>query len=193
MSSREYILNTIRSSPTHSKEALQDVAIQGITFSDKTEAFRNNLELVGGKLIICEKTKQPADIVTQLFPEPKNILSLDESISGDVDIHNIAHAKDLENLEVTIVKGECGVAENGAIWIDGINLKFRSSLFICQHLVIILDESSIVNNLHEAYDIVNLNDNDYSLFISGPSKTADIEQSLVIGAHGPRSCTVILT
>ncbi len=46
--------------------------------------------------------------------------------------------------------------------------------------------------MHEAMlEIENFNEG-YGVFISGPSKTADIEQSLVIGAQGPLSLTVFL-
>jgi L-lactate dehydrogenase complex protein LldG len=46
--------------------------------------------------------------------------------------------------------------------------------------------------MHEACARVAAGPKEYGLFIAGPSKTADIEQALVIGAHGARSCTVFV-
>jgi L-lactate dehydrogenase complex protein LldG len=47
--------------------------------------------------------------------------------------------------------------------------------------------------MHEAYNRVGNNDYVFGVFISGPSQTADIEQALVIGAHGTMPLTIILT
>jgi len=63
--------------------------------------------------------------------------------------------------------------------------------FLPQHLSIVLPSSQIVHNMHEAYAKAEPQKHAFSGFISGPSKTADIEQSLVIGAHGARSLTVL--
>jgi L-lactate dehydrogenase complex protein LldG len=45
--------------------------------------------------------------------------------------------------------------------------------------------------MHAAYEELGKVKSSFGLFLSGPSKTADIEQSLVIGAHGARSLTVV--
>ncbi len=64
--------------------------------------------------------------------------------------------------------------------------------FITQHLVVLLDESSLVGNMTEAYQKIDIDQDGFGVFIAGPSKTADIEQSLVIGAQGARSFMVII-
>jgi L-lactate dehydrogenase complex protein LldG len=46
--------------------------------------------------------------------------------------------------------------------------------------------------MHEAYRRIKFNDYGYGTFISGPSKTADIAQVLVMGAQAARSATVLL-
>jgi L-lactate dehydrogenase complex protein LldG len=66
----------------------------------------------------------------------------------------------------------------------------RVAPFICQHLVI--NVSKIVPNMHAAYAELKKPNSSFGLFLAGPSKTADIEQSLVIGAHGARSLTVVI-
>jgi L-lactate dehydrogenase complex protein LldG len=99
---------------------------------------------------------------------------------------------ELADLEVAVIQGQFGVAENGAIWLTDADLGLRALPFITEHLVIVLSEDSLVSNMHEAYKRIGEQHSGFGLFIAGPSKTADIEQSLVIGAHGARSLRVVL-
>jgi hypothetical protein len=85
-----------------------------------------------------------------------------------------------------------GVAENGAVWLPGSRVSDRAALFLATHVVVVLDRSAIVDDLHSAYARINVASDAFGVFMAGPSKTADIEQSLVIGAHGPRSLTIVL-
>ena len=63
-------------------------------------------------------------------------------------------------------------------------------LFISECLVIILDRKDIVGNMHQAYE--KITNPGYGCFISGPSKTADIAQALVMGAQAARSVLVLI-
>jgi L-lactate dehydrogenase complex protein LldG len=96
----------------------------------------------------------------------------------------------LAEVEVLEIDGEFGVAENGAIWLSEDAFPHRVAPFICQHLVI--NVSAIVPTMHAAYARLGEVKSGFGLFLAGPSKTADIEQSLVIGAHGARSLTVVI-
>ncbi|MBN3522008.1 LUD domain-containing protein [Algoriphagus lutimaris] len=99
---------------------------------------------------------------------------------------------DLNDLDLAIIDGQLGVAENAAIWLEDENLGLRAVPFITQHLVIVLEKSKLVGNMHEAYSLIGSHYSGFGVFIAGPSKTADIEQSLVIGAHGAKSLRVVL-
>lgn len=102
------------------------------------------------------------------------------------------HASEFSDLDLAILEGQIGTAENGAIWLDDSNLDLRAIPFITQHLIIVLEKKNLVENLHQAYDKLENNKSGFGVFIAGPSKTADIEQSLVIGAHGAMSLSVVL-
>ncbi|RMF38130.1 MAG: hypothetical protein D6753_16315, partial [Planctomycetota bacterium] len=71
-------------------------------------------------------------------------------------------------------------------------LKHRVIFFITQYLVLVVPKDQIVHNMHQAYARIDAPRPGFGLFLSGPSKTADIEQSLVIGAHGCRQLQVFL-
>jgi L-lactate dehydrogenase complex protein LldG len=103
-----------------------------------------------------------------------------------VDVHSFS------KLDLAILKGQFGVAENGAIWLDDSELRLRAIPFITEHLVIVISRDSLVATMHQAYDRIGDQHSGFGLFIAGPSKTADIEQSLVIGAHGAKSLMVVL-
>ena len=104
----------------------------------------------------------------------------------------MADAQALNGTDVGVVRGQIGVAENGCVWIPQ-SMKQKAVCFICEYLVIVLPKSGIVNNMHEAYARIEMPATGLGTFISGPSKTADIEQALVMGAQAARGVTVVIT
>ena len=111
----------------------------------------------------------------------------------NVDWPAVADPHQLEPVEFAISAGQFGVAENGAIWLTDRGVPHRAIFFIVQHLALVISAESIVDNMHQAYQRIAFPGAEFGVFIAGPSKTADIEQSLVLGAHGPRSLTVFCT
>lgn len=112
---------------------------------------------------------------------------------SSLDLDSVAAPQDLRDLEVAVVGGAPAVAENGAVWIPGSRLgRHRAVFVVCEHLVLVVRAEDVVHTMHEAYDRIRLERPGWGTFVSGPSKTADIEQSLVIGAHGARSCAVVV-
>ena len=116
---------------------------------------------------------------------------------SNVTLDDVDDPHDLEDVDFAILPGEFGVAENGAVWLTDAALKHRAICFIPQHVALVIRAGAdpndvLVDNMHDAYKRLSFDGPGFGLFMSGPSKTADIEQSLVIGAHGPRSLTVFV-
>lgn len=194
MTSKEKILNKIKEN-----NVVPDVELPssyenfGITFEDKFERFSTMLESVGGKALVIDK-KDLDQTVKDLYKDEKVIASnVDGFTLGNFDSNEQEDPHNLRDIDLAVVKGNFAVAENGAIWMKNEENRHRSLYFIAQNIVIVIDEKDIINNMHEAYQKINFENVGYGVFISGPSKTADIEQSLVIGAHGPKSGYVIFT
>ncbi len=191
--SREDILNRIKKS----KPAIVDLPEIDLNDfkvdSDKIIDFISNVESTGGKAIQVKDRIEIISNIKKVFTDAKEIISAVEGIDlSNINVSNILSAKELDKLDVAILQGQFGIAENGAVWLSDKNFPLRSIPFICANLIIVLDKNNIFENMHEAMlEIENFNEG-YGVFISGPSKTADIEQSLVIGAQGPLSHTVFL-
>ena len=131
--------------------------------------------------------------IQQLQQEGKMVLSvIDNLIETEQEQLSKKSAADLANLDYAFIKGQYAVTENGAIWVSDKNIYNRLIPFICKHLVIVIDAAHILTDMHQAYAAINIREDGYGVFIAGPSKTADIEQSLVIGAHGPLSLKVYI-
>jgi L-lactate dehydrogenase complex protein LldG len=191
MSSKESILNSIRQNNKVQEVALPNIENFGITFENKIEQFSQMIQTVGGKALQCEQ-EELNRVIESLYPEAIFISSnVPQCSLGTIKENEVQTPHELKNLDLAIVKGEFAVAENGAVWIKNSNNKHRALYFIANNIVIIVSKDDIVNNMHEAYERIEFENVGYGVFISGPSKTADIEQSLVIGAHGPKSGYVI--
>lgn len=191
MSSRSDILTAIKMNrPAHAP--LPEIP----SFSgneDKTGLFVKMMETVGGTAV---QVNNKQDINTRLKElQQKNIRLINtiEDLGGyNIHAYKKANATELEAVDTVFIKGRVGVAENGAIWISEKDMVNRLFPFICRHLVLVIEAKDIVLNMHEAYDRIQADEDGYGVFIAGPSKTADIEQSLVIGAHGPLGLQVFI-
>lgn len=191
MTSKELILGKIRANNVVPQASLPEYDNFGITYDDKFAQFAKIIKTVGGEAIETTKEKLD-DIIFSLFDEEKVIVSnVEESKLGNFIANDEEDPHNLKHIDLAIVKGEFAVAENGAVWLKNPNNRHRSLYFIAQHIVIVVKKSDMLNNLHEAYERISFDDSGYGVFVSGPSKTADIEQTLVIGAHGPKSGYVI--
>lgn len=190
MSSKEVILAAIgRNKPSPS--ILPDL-FSLPSSGNLVEKYTQSITLNGGTAIEVDSLEEVNAYIKENFMEGLQIVSNVEEVPGNIELSSITEPHDLETVELAVVRGQLGTAENAAVWVTEKDLVHRVLPFIAQHLIILLEKTNLVDNMHDAYQKIDAWETGYGVFIAGPSKTADIEQSLVIGAHGPRSLTVFL-
>ena len=188
---KEELLKKLRVQ-THEQYDMPDMTIKGIKYTDTLAQFKTMTEAMGGKVVEAKKTDDLNLLIRNLYSDAKVFASnLPYVTMAQLNPDNVAGAQDLNGTDVGIVEGEVGVAENACVWIPQ-TMKERAVCFISEYLVVILDKANIVDNMHEAYSRITMPEYGFGTFISGPSKTADIEQALVMGAQAARGVTVIL-
>lgn len=190
--SRESILTAIK----NNKPALVDLPIIDIKavikYDDVVAQFKATLESIGGIAIEINAVENLQSEINQERAAGNYIANTIPAL-GEVDVNlSTLTAIELEAVHKSFLQATIGVAENGSVWLYEYQMVNRLLPFICQHLVIVLEKKNIVATMHHAYQNINAAKEGFGLFLAGPSKTADIEQSLVIGAHGARSLVVYL-
>jgi L-lactate dehydrogenase complex protein LldG len=163
---------------------------------DLVADFARALEAAGGR---CAHAVDAGGVEAELAADPayrragRVYAALPGVARANVGEAELAEARRGGALDYAVVPGRLGVAESGAVWVDGVALADRAALWLAEHLAIVLPAAALVDHLHAAYARLRFDGAGFGVFVAGPSKTADIEQSLVIGAQGPRSTLVILT
>jgi len=194
MNAKEKILAAIRrQSPA--RPPLPSLDGDWIAYPDAHEQFAAALQSVGGQVVQATSFVDLPGVIHQLPPmeqAAKIVCTVPGLPLGNCVLDDVPDPHELADVDVAIVAGRFAVAENGAVWVEAGRLRHRAVCFICQHLVLVVPQDQVVHNMHQAYQRLAFAEPGYGVFISGPSKTADIEQSLVIGAHGARSLTVAL-
>ena len=194
MASKEDILKKYRSNIREQFDMPDLSDIQAVTYPNPLLQFMNMTKSVGGNAIEVEAGRDVNELIRELFPDAKEIASnLPEITIATRNPDDVGRARDLNGTDVGIIRGKFGVAENACVWIPQ-TMKEKAVCFISENLIILLPKSQIVNNMHEAYKCIEFDKeyDGYGTFISGPSKTADIAQVLVMGAQAARSATILL-
>lgn len=191
MTGKEIILERIRQNKPREKP-LPESFSKGrviLTSDQLIVRFSKNLEKAGAELVECENEEEINNLLTANFED--NLIDL-RNPETKTNYAIAVSKEELGKTQALVIEGQFGVAENGAIWIDETNFPDRLLPFITEKLVVILNRGNIVSDMREAYRKVNLTNTGFGVFISGPSKTADIEQSLVYGAHGAKTMSILI-
>ena len=192
MSKKEDILSKYRNNIKQKFDMPRLDDIEGITYPDPLVQFISMTQSVGGKVVELEPGQDINALIKELYPDAKEIASnLPEVTIATRNPDTIGSPQALNGTDVGVIRGVFGVAENACVWIPQ-TMEEKAMCFISENLIILLKKTEIVNNMHEAYKRISFNDYGYGTFISGPSKTADIAQVLVMGAQAARSATVVL-
>lgn len=196
MSSREEILAALRQNTRETYDKPDLSQLKPITYADPVAEFiKKTTTTAGARLIEMKDGDELYNIVREAYPEAKVIASNLPGIQAQLN-PDTATVEELEKADVGVIRGEIGVAENACIWIPQ-TMKERAVCFASEQLVIVIRRDAIVNNMHEAYARIAASQEyfkeyKFGTFISGPSKTADIEGALVYGAQAARGVTVVL-
>ncbi len=195
MAARDQILSDLRRNarPGAPRPVVDGV---GAKFPDLPARLGEAVTAVGGTLVRVPDLAA-ADAALRALPihrDARRIASLVPGVgAASFDPATIQDPHELEGLDLSILPGALAVAENGAVWIEGAKLPHHALVVIPEHVALVVNVADIVPDLHAAYARLDLAGRPrWGLFMAGPSKTADIEQSLVIGAHGARSLIVLL-
>jgi L-lactate dehydrogenase complex protein LldG len=191
---RQSILDRLRSKPLAHKELPETINGPWVRYPDRALQLEAVVESVGGHCRTWNSLAELRMAVASALAEAGGPTAtwLNDGPSGTVDLRGPIDRDSLEPLALVVAEGEFAVAENGAVWVNATLPRLRAALFLAQRMVLVVPHASIVDTMHQAYARLSFGGSSFGIFISGPSKTADIEQSLVIGAQGVRSQQVWL-
>ncbi|MCL1048590.1 LUD domain-containing protein [Shewanella abyssi] len=189
MSSKQEIFNALKSVAIEPQPMpCFDIAPR---IDDLVGQFEANLTTVAGTLHRDGGLANLQATIDKHIAQGMQVISMVDGIKGNREVTATAH--ELRDIDYAVIPGDVGVAENGAIWVNNKNLGHRVTPFICENLLLVIEAKSIVANMHQAANLITLAPGEFGTYIAGPSKTADIEQALVVGAHGACSLNVYLT
>ena len=210
---RETILGSIRSNlarsvaddgnPVHREDPV--ILAKKAPPATLVSLFKDNLESVNGHCIIADSESEIARALTTIISTlraQRIALSDTPSIERimymtDLEIEELAiapSASEIFSFDVGISTAQAAIADTGTLVLDSAYERNRLVSLVPPVHIAIVDASCIVETLGEALTLLR-KDNEISpavTFITGPSRTADIELTLAIGVHGPQELFVII-
>jgi len=192
MTSREKILATVLHNQPQ-LTPLPDISIFKVHNQDIVQKYIDTFIGIGGKIFSVESIDAVKILIPENFDITKRIVTTLPELTDVAELYSpTADPHSFQDVELAIINAHFSVAENGAVWLTEPVMGHRILPYICQHLAVIVSATSIVSTMHDAYARIGEDEYGFGAFIGGPSKTADIEQALVMGAHGPITMTVFI-
>lgn len=156
---------------------------------DLKATFEENARIAAVDFYDVSSIEEAQEIMNKKLPDVKVICSATPEWIGNQEI-KVDKPADLNHVDLGVFRAEFGVAEMGMVWVTEKSLVTNSLGYLSQHLAVLLDPNDITENMHTAYQRVELPAAHYGCFVMGPSATADISAVLVHGAQGARTLTL---
>ena len=166
-----------RETPIETKSVFQPVV------GSVVQLFKQSLEAVDGHCIIANGQTEVDDAITRITQGKRIVYS-----------GSVVPASDLFEFEVGITYAQAGIAETGTLVLDSSVERNRLVSLVPPVHIAILEASRIYATLEETLAVLRSGQevSPAITFITGPSRTADIELTLTIGVHGPQELYVIV-
>ncbi|MBI5069680.1 MAG: LUD domain-containing protein [Deltaproteobacteria bacterium] len=193
MAARDEILAAVRRGAGPAVEHPGTAGL-GVRFADPVVQFAEMARAVGSTCLRVPDLAA-ADQALRALPvsqQARRSVSLVPGVGASTfDPAAVAEPHALDGLDLAVFPAGLAVAENAAMWIDTRPFPHQALYVVAEHIAVVVRASTVVHDMHQAYERIR-HGKGFALFLGGPSKTADIEQALVVGAHGARSCAVLL-
>jgi L-lactate dehydrogenase complex protein LldG len=190
--SRDKILEAIKEKKPKELPLPEKFIVEG-EYADLIQQYLDVLKSIGGKGKLVVDWHEILFCLQQRIGEGKEVVNgIPKLAPYNLNQYFGKNGTELDGVQTVFLIGELGVAENASIWLSEEAMGNRLLPFICEELILVIKQANIVGTMHEAYENIQADESGYGTFIAGPSKTADIEQSLVIGAHGPLELQVFI-
>jgi L-lactate dehydrogenase complex protein LldG len=191
MTARTDILGRVKSHQPTARELPPWPAFAEGSGAGRFADFAAALERMGGKVAEAPADGDLSTWLAERFPDAQVVCSAVPEVAGNRPLDAVHHARDLDDVDVGVVRAAFGVAETGSVLLTEREMPAQALGFLAQHLVVLLDPAAIVATLHDGYADPRVAAARYAIFMTGPSATADIEGVLIHGAQGIRSLTVV--
>jgi len=190
MTIRDSILQDIRKNQPSARDLPAVPFFHGATTANLQNQFCASLKRMAGDTII----QYPEDLgryIAARFPGAKKICSAVPEFKGTCSPADFTNWTDTASIDVTIVRSPLGVAETGSVLLSEAELIVNTVGFLAHDIVILLDPSDIVENVHHAYAHPYFRESGYCLLMTGPSGSGDISAVMVHPAQASMTLTVI--
>ncbi|MEP7107490.1 MAG: LUD domain-containing protein [Ferruginibacter sp.] len=192
MTSREKILEAVLKNQPPAT-TLPDITMFKGDPDDSVQKYMDVFRSIGGTAFLVDDLASVKILIDKQFDTSKRSVTTLPVLADCFELVSTAvDPLTYNDVELAVINAHFAVAENGAVWLTEEVMGHRILPYICQHLAVVVSARNILPSLHEAYQKIGSADYGFAGFISGPSKTADIEQALVLGAHGPLTMTVFI-
>ena len=202
---RETILNKLKKAKENNNKQINNIDFSENVYVksdlDLANEFKENLKNVDGQTFICKNFDELKSNIRKIFNQKKsdNVFCIDKNIQEIIekaDIPFLENEKDFLNLNIGITACDFLSARTGSVIVSSKSGSGRRLNIYPNIHIIIANKNQLVEDLDKA--IVKIkekyNNNLPSLItnITGPSRTADIEKTLILGAHGPKELIVFI-
>jgi len=157
------------------------------------DRFASALSVMGGQSLSLPAGSTWSAWLAERFGADAVICSAVKEVGGTRPLDAATPPASLADVDVGVVRARFGVAETGSVWFSEAEYVVNAIGYLVQHLVVLLDETALIEGLQDAYRRPDFHSARYAVLVTGPSATADIEGVMIRGAQGVRSLTVVWT